>query len=101
MGRMVLHREDQIKAMHSDLGSQKRNDWELENRIMADMEIIRVNQHGIKIATILKADGSVKEEKAFECDSCNKYRPESQLICIWRSEDDWLMECKECRDADK
>lgn len=68
---------------------------------MADMELIRTNQHGIKIATILKADGSVREEKAFECDSCHKYRPESQLMVIWSSEDDWLMECLECRNADR
>ena len=68
---------------------------------MADMELIRVNQHGMKVATILKADGSVREEKAFECDSCHKYRPESQLMVIWSSEDDWLMECLECRNADR
>ena len=62
---------------------------------MAEMVIIKQTEKG-KVAVIFKRDGSIEHQRAFPCDDCHKYFPESQLFTHWLGDDAWAS-CEECR----
>jgi len=62
---------------------------------MGYVEMIKITDNG-RIAVILQ-DDEIRTEKAFSCDTCNRYRPESKLQTTWLNQDDCYMECDECR----
>ena len=68
---------------------------------MGEMEIIRLDVGGQKVASIFKDDGSIVQERAFACETCHKYFAESKLFTTWLSNDDAYLECEACRNANR
>ena len=67
---------------------------------MAEMHIIKDTGKG-KVAVIFKDDGTLENQRAFACESCHKYWPESMLITTWLGNDDAYLECEACRNANR
>lgn len=63
---------------------------------MGEMVIFKDSFNG-KTAIIFKEDGTTVEERAFNCETCHKPYPESQLFTKWLSDDDAYIECEACR----
>lgn len=62
---------------------------------MGYVEMIKVTDNG-RIAVILDG-GEIRHERAFQCDTCHRYRPESKLMTHFFNGDDFILECNECR----
>ena len=65
---------------------------------MGYVEMIKLTNQG-RVAIVLN-DGEITQERAFECETCHRYRPESKLMTTWLSNDDWYMECDECKETE-
>lgn len=62
---------------------------------MGEMEMIIDTEHG-KVANVFKDDGSIVQERAFECDECHRYFAESKLRKYFYVEGDWAAFCEDC-----
>lgn len=62
---------------------------------MGYVEMIKVTDEG-RIAVVF-IDGEIHRERAFECDTCHRYRPESKIMTNFFADGEWYQECDECR----
>jgi Pyruvate/2-oxoacid:ferredoxin oxidoreductase delta subunit len=62
---------------------------------MGYVEMIKLTDRG-RIAVILD-DDEIRQERALQCDTCNRFRPESKIFTKYFDDGEWYQECDECR----